>query len=331
MSDQFKEWTEDLSVAGGELRNTVERLLKDVTVHRLVVRKPNGDKFFELPAVIGVASGLLLWQFALVAVGIARLANYRIVVVRREQVSEEEEIEVVVEEIIEEGEFHDVDEMAEAADEVDEPSVEDEIIIMDEEDDEEDGFDFSFDDDDEDEIIIEDVADVVVEITPEPVPAPTPVVEATEKDDLTVIKGIGPKYDRFLTAEGIPTLAKLATADAEALRQKIADTGVRAIPDVESWIAQAQALANVAPEPEETVRPNDLSVIKGIGPKYRKLLAEAGIETWGQLAYAQPSDLRTILQEAGVRAIPNVALWTEQAKLAAGGKWDALERMQEKI
>ena len=59
---------------------------------------------------------------------------------------------------------------------------------------------------------------------------------AESPDDLTEIKGIGPKYSARLNELGISTFASLAAADPETLA---ADFDPRA--DVGDWIAQAQA------------------------------------------------------------------------------------------
>ena len=54
-------------------------------------------------------------------------------------------------------------------------------------------------------------------------------------DDLTEIKGVGPKYSQQLNELGISSFASLAAADPEALS---AEFEARA--DVEDWIAQAR-------------------------------------------------------------------------------------------
>lgn len=78
----------------------------------------------------------------------------------------------------------------------------------------------------------------------------------------------------------------------------------------------------------ETVKPDDLKKIEGIGPKISMLLAEKGILTFAQLAAQTPAQLQAVLDEAGIR-IANPATWPEQAKLAAQGDWEQLSALQD--
>ncbi len=75
------------------------------------------------------------------------------------------------------------------------------------------------------------------------------------------------------------------------------------------------------------IEPDDLRMIEGIGPKIQMTLQAAGIETFTQLAAAQPVDLKQILVEAGIR-IGDPDTWPEQAAWAAKGDWDALTEFQ---
>jgi predicted flap endonuclease-1-like 5' DNA nuclease len=65
---------------------------------------------------------------------------------------------------------------------------------------------------------------------------PDQVQPAPSADDLTEIKGVGPKYAQQLDELGINTFASLASADPESLT---AAFDPRA--DVKDWIAQARA------------------------------------------------------------------------------------------
>lgn len=74
---------------------------------------------------------------------------------------------------------------------------------------------------------------------------------------------------------------------------------------------------------------DDLKKIEGIGPKIESVLQEAGIRTYAQLAVTGVGRLKSILNDAGVRATPNT--WPEQAKLAAIGDWDRLGALQSQL
>ena len=60
-------------------------------------------------------------------------------------------------------------------------------------------------------------------------------------------------------------------------------------------------------------RPEDLTKIKGIGPKIASALKKSGIDTFSQLASSQTSDIAVILENNGIRA-GNIDQWIEQAK-----------------
>jgi large subunit ribosomal protein L21 len=81
---------------------------------------------------------------------------------------------------------------------------------------------------------------------------------------------------------------------------------------------------------EKKVKADDLTRIEGIGPKVSKTLKEAGISTFEALSKAKVEDLQTILSDAGLKMM-DPATWPEQAKLAAQGDWDALEKLQDQL
>jgi predicted flap endonuclease-1-like 5' DNA nuclease len=77
--------------------------------------------------------------------------------------------------------------------------------------------------------------------------------------------------------------------------------------------------------------PDDLKLIEGIGPKIASILATAGITTFSQLAATDVSRLREIIAQAGLTALADPATWPQQAALAAAGKLDELEVLQDQL
>jgi hypothetical protein len=75
---------------------------------------------------------------------------------------------------------------------------------------------------------------------------------------------------------------------------------------------------------------DDLEVLEGIGPKVAKVLNEAGIHTFADLAKAQAGDVQKVLDSAGLQMM-NPAGWIEQAKLAARGDMAGLAKLQEEL
>ncbi len=72
---------------------------------------------------------------------------------------------------------------------------------------------------------------------------------------------------------------------------------------------------------------DDLVKIEGIGSKVAKVLSEAGITTFDELARAKTADVQKIMNAAGMQMM-NPEGWIGQAKLAAKGDWKAFEKMQ---
>ncbi len=77
-------------------------------------------------------------------------------------------------------------------------------------------------------------------------------------------------------------------------------------------------------------QPDDLKLIEGIGPKISGVLQAAGITTFAQLAGTEVERLKQILAEAdpNLLRLADPTTWPEQAKLAAQGEWEALQKLQ---
>ena len=120
------------------------------------------------------------------------------------------------------------------------------------------------------------------------------------------------------------------TLDAPAPK-KAAQPKKQAAPKAEAPaapVAKAEAPAPAAP----SGKPDDLKKIEGVGPKISELLIAGGIPTFQALADANIDDVKAILDAAGPRyRIANPVTWAQQAGLAAAGKWDELEFLQDRI
>jgi small subunit ribosomal protein S2 len=77
-------------------------------------------------------------------------------------------------------------------------------------------------------------------------------------------------------------------------------------------------------------KPDDLTRIKGIGPKTSGALKEAGISSYKKLAETSIQDIKELLEKANYRLL-DPSTWTEQARLAANGQWEELEKLQESM
>jgi predicted flap endonuclease-1-like 5' DNA nuclease/archaellum component FlaC len=111
-----------------------------------------------------------------------------------------------------------------------------------------------------------------------------------------------------------------ATVLEAALREREEETAKMQLETAPSRVAPR---GPVAPEKRD-----DLKRVEGIGPKISRLLQDAGVMTFAQLATTEVSRLRQILADADLTALADPATWPEQAELASKGDWKALETLQ---
>jgi len=157
------------------------------------------------------------------------------------------------------------------------------------------------------------------------VAAPFPDYPAPRGDDLTRIRGIGPRYAALLADSGIHTYDDLAAADAEQLRAIIKPGPMHQL-NFTSWAAQASAFAAT-----RGARTGDnLTSLEGIGPMYAARLNDGGITTFAQLAESDEATLAALINAPAWRRI-NYANWKTQAQLAAAGDDDGLRELQARL
>ncbi len=84
------------------------------------------------------------------------------------------------------------------------------------------------------------------------------------------------------------------------------------------------------PPPPPPAKPDDLTIVEGIGPKINAILQSVGITTFHQLAETPVSRLQEIMLSANLR-IADPTTWPEQAALAAAGKMDELQVLQDNL
>jgi predicted flap endonuclease-1-like 5' DNA nuclease len=101
----------------------------------------------------------------------------------------------------------------------------------------------------------------------------------------------------------------------------------------ESVVQAAEVDEVIEPMPVVPAIPDiedDLELIEGIGPKISKIFKTAGIKTFAQLAEKSPETLKEILSKAEIR-LGDPTTWPEQAKLAAAGEMEALNKLQDSL
>lgn len=84
--------------------------------------------------------------------------------------------------------------------------------------------------------------------------------------------------------------------------------------------AAAPAAPAPTPAPAEASVPDDLLLLKGVGPKLKALLAEQGITRFAQIAAWTPADLAAIDPKLGTfKGRPERDNWIDQAQYLAKG------------
>jgi len=118
--------------------------------------------------------------------------------------------------------------------------------------------------------------------------------------------------------------AQAAKAKASTV-QKLADTAPQKAPEAKKETKKTTKKAQA--------KADDLKKIEGIGPKIAEILVESGIDTFAKLAQADPEQISQLLIEKGGKryAMHNPSTWPKQAQLAAEGKWEELEALQDQL
>ncbi len=83
---------------------------------------------------------------------------------------------------------------------------------------------------------------------------------------------------------------------------------------------------------EEKSATDDLTKVEGCGPKAAETLNAAGIHTFAELAAKTAEEIKAILDasEGHFNAVVTTT-WPHQAQLAADGKWDELNTLQDEL
>lgn len=161
-----------------------------------------------------------------------------------------------------------------------------------------------------------------VEIIPEGVvlEAPAPAKPKKEKP----AKAEAPVVEAAPVVEEAPAPVAEEKPKAEAPKAK-------ATPAKEEKAPAAKKAAKVKVG-GKNYKIDDLKLVEGIGPKIAEIFNEAGIDTWEALANASVEKLKEILEGAGSRyKMHDPTSWPQQAKLAAEGKFEELEALQDNL
>lgn len=91
-------------------------------------------------------------------------------------------------------------------------------------------------------------------------------------------------------------------------------------------------LLHEAPDEDVTSpAPDDMTRIKGIGPKMAAILQQAGILTYVDLAQTELIRLEEILAREQLLSLAKPETWLAQARLASQAAWEDLQALQQKL
>jgi hypothetical protein len=92
-----KRWTEQITVRGGDLGETLGRLVKEATVRKITVKSESGKTLLEIPLVLGAAGMLIVGPWTAVLLVAAWLTRISILI---EYEAAPTQVEEAVEEMV---------------------------------------------------------------------------------------------------------------------------------------------------------------------------------------------------------------------------------------
>jgi len=116
-------------------------------------------------------------------------------------------------------------------------------------------------------------------------------------------------------------------------RDALAERSADSVKAAEAAADEAEALAKRREARRESApaEADDLTKIKGIAAGYQRILNEAGIRSYSDLASASEDDLRAIFREASRAAPVGIETLPQQAAYAAKGDWEGLQAFQDSM
>ena len=146
---------------------------------------------------------------------------------------------------------------------------------------------------------------------------------------------VAPEADRSMVSWAVSLVAVAILFWIWIRRDAMAEGDGDAVEAADAAARQAEELARrtvvrhaVEPASETVafVEANDLTLIIGIGPVFAKVLNEAGIMSYWQLAERSEEELEAIIEAAGRNRPGYLDSWPVQAGFAAAGDWEGLRK-----
>lgn len=131
----------------------------------------------------------------------------------------------------------------------------------------------------------------------------------------------------------LPPVTPTHTNVPAAVSNTVGNLADAASAGVRMYDAETESIAYAKGDEPTLVRLtiDDFTRLEGITSEIEQLLHNNNIRSYSQLAQASTSELRNILRNAQLPESATVATWTEQAWLAAQGKWSEMEDLKNNI
>jgi DivIVA domain-containing protein len=172
----------------------------------------------------------------------------------------------------------------------------------------------------------ETVENAVAEVN-ESIEAATETTEEATSIEESVVEPVAEVTESIVetTSELTENIEEVAETASESLTETV-EAPTESVTIESSANIFADRIAAEAPKID------DLEIIEGIGPKIADILRENGIISFADLAKTPSFKVKEILVEAGPQfARHDPTTWTEQALLAATGRFEELEVLKEKL
>ena len=159
---------------------------------------------------------------------------------------------------------------------------------------------------------------------------------AALRAELDTVKAERDKWNQEADAQARNASAALAlesrVSSLEGQLRSLESENRRLQAELDAALTEKASLAEALAKAAGPVKPDNLKVIEGIGPKLEEMLNGHRIYTFRQLADTPVSVLQGILDEAGeTYRIHDPGTWPEQAKLLSEGKLEAFEKLTDEL
>ena len=124
--------------------------------------------------------------------------------------------------------------------------------------------------------------------------------------------------------------AKVAAEEAAAVEAPVEEVKTEEpVAEPVETPAEEPKTEEKAEEPAADAKPDDLTKVEGVGPKIAEVLTAGGVVTFANLAEAKVEVIAEMIKDVRGNHVPDT--WPNQAKLAAEGKWEELQKLQDEL